>query len=125
MKRAIIFCIVVLTGLVVGVPGAAAGQISDRVSYRAPAIELRSENAAGQHSGAQPLELITEHSAGQHVSQAPDLAATTFVAASTDASSFSWRDAGVGAAGVVVVLVLLLAAALALYRRGRPAATHG
>jgi hypothetical protein len=115
MKRPIILFSVVVTALVVGVTAAAAGQ----------AIELRSENAAGQHPAAQPLQLITEHSAGQHVAQAPRLAATTFVAAPTDTSSFSWRDAGLGAAGALVLLLLLSAAFFALYRRGRPAVTHG
>ena len=126
MKRVIICCVVlVVTAFVVGVPEAGAGQISDRANYRAPAIELRSENAAGQHGGAQPLQLITEHSAGQHVAQAPDLAAATLVTPPTDTSPFSWRDAGVGAVGAVVVLLVLSSAFFGLYRRGRPAATHG
>jgi hypothetical protein len=115
MKRTIISFGLVVTALVVGVTAAAAGQ----------AIELRSENAAGQHGAAQPLQIITEHSAGQHVAQASHLAKSTFVAAPTDTSSFSWHDAGLGAAGAVVGLLLLSAVFFALYRRGRPAVTHG
>ncbi len=113
MKSAILGCIVAVTCLVVSLPAASA----------APAIQLRSENGAGQHHSAQPIELVTEHSAGQHVTQGRAVAVPVVVAAPSEPSSFSWRDAGVGAGAAAVGLLLVFAAFLALQRRGKPAAT--
>ena len=87
------------------------------------AIELRT-NWVGQHAtqAAPSLELITEHSAGQHVAQGRVLASPVVV--TRTAQSFSWRDAGFGAA-MALVAVLIVATALTLQRRSRLAATNG
>ena len=113
MKSAILGCIVAGTCLFASVPAASA----------APAIQLRSENGAVQHHSVQPIQLVTEHSAGQHVTQGRAVAVPVVVAASSEPSSFSWRDAGVGAGAAAVGMLLVLAAFLALQRRGRHATT--
>jgi hypothetical protein len=106
MKSVLIGCMVGLTALGIGVSAGVAGRISERVNAL-PGIELRSENGAGQHRNAQPIQLVTEHSAGQHVGQGHSVAAPAVVAASTDSSSFSWTDAGIGAGGAVFVILLI------------------
>jgi hypothetical protein len=104
--------------LFIGVPAAFG-------SHSAPALQLMSENGAGQHGANRataPLELMTEHSAGQHVGQGHPVAAPVLVVAPTDTRGFSWRDAGVGAA-VALAVILTLASVVMMQRRSRPDVT--
>jgi len=104
------------SSLYIGVPAAFG-------SRSAPAVQLVSENGAGQHGANRataPLQLITEHSAGQHVGQGHPVAAPVVVVASTDTRGFSWRDAGVGAAAALVA-ILILGTVVPMQRRSRPA----
>jgi hypothetical protein len=100
--------------------------VSAGSAQHAPAIELRSENSAGQHqlTQATPLERVTEHSAGQHVAQGIPVAASERDVASASARSFSWRDAGVGA-GASLLAMLVVATTILVQRRIRPVAANG
>jgi hypothetical protein len=95
-------------------------------AQQASALELRSENAAGQHHAlrATPLELVTEHSAGQHVAQGIPVAAPESAVPAASVRSFSWRDAGIGA-GASLFLMLVVAGTIVVQRRMRPVATNG
>jgi hypothetical protein len=99
--------------------------ISAGLAQQSAAIELWSENSAGQHQAtpATPLERVTEHSAGQHVAQGIPVVASESAAATTSARPFSWGDAGVGA-GASLLGVLVVATTILVQRRIRPVAAN-
>jgi hypothetical protein len=96
--------------------------VSGGLAQQSAAIELRSENSAGQHQ-ATPLERVTEHSAGQHVAQGIPVVASESAVATTSARPFSWRDAGVGA-GASLLVMLVVATTILVQRRIRPVAAN-
>jgi hypothetical protein len=76
------------------------------------------------HRSAPSVELITEHSAGQNGTGLRSAVPSSSAATSLEATGFSWRDAGIGAAGALTLLLVVGGAMLALRKRSALAHVH-
>jgi hypothetical protein len=84
---------------------------------------IRAEQASPELDPLIADAIRAAKAARAHLDGSSPAASQPSVQATQTSDSFQWRDAGVGAAGMLVFVLLGAGATLVVYRRGRPAAS--